>query len=343
MFGFKKGKLSNKDKIPSREFVSLLEFLLNEADDTSFEGLFLSVERYLQNYYQSGHLFVFSIPSSEENRSIVDSYRTVFNREKIGYELPNDEVVKAISMWDQNEGGLNGSVSFKHDRDHYYSFVLGDWDSQRYFCLFNTTCEKSIHDEIIFYLSRFVSKGLRKAYELKSLKEENSLVHIDDVTGLYNQRKLLLDLNELIALYNRFSKSFVVLFIDIDHFKEVNDNYGHIVGTRILKELSKVFRDKMRDTDYLYRYGGDEFVIILPDCSATTGHKIGERLLNIIRNHTFDLEEIGDFKLSVSIGVASFPKDAGDWKGILDMADQMMYCAKDQGRSRVCLAGDLFE
>ncbi|MCK5882904.1 MAG: GGDEF domain-containing protein [Bacteriovoracaceae bacterium] len=341
MFGFKKGKLSSKDKVPTREFVSLLEFLLNEADDRSFEGLFLSVERYLQNYYQASNLLVFSTPTNDKTRSIADSYRTVFNREKVGTEIPNAEVAMAISMWDEHQ--LEGSISFSHERDHYYSFVLGDWDGQRYFCLFSTTSEKAIQNEILFYLSSFVSKGLRTAYEWRALKEENSLIHIDDVTGLYNQRKLILDLNELITLYSRFSKSFVVLFIDIDHFKDVNDNYGHLVGTQILKELSRVFRDKMRDTDYIYRYGGDEFVIILPDCSSSTGHKIGERLLNIIRNHTFELDGIGDFKLSVSIGVASFPKDSGDWKGILEIADKMMYSAKHQGRSRVCLAGQLFE
>ncbi len=343
MFGFKKGKQVIKEKLPSRDFISLLEFVLNRGDDRSFDALFSSIERYLRDYYQAGHLLVFSTPIDIENIRISNSYRTIFNRNKIDDEFTSDEVAESISKWEVHENGLQGMIHFDINGVHYHSFILGDWDSQRYFCLFKTTSGKPVAEEIIFYLSRFAYKGLKTVFEWRKVKDENSLVHIDDVTGLYNQRKLLIDLNELIEQYNMYSKSFVVLFIDIDHFKDVNDNYGHLVGTRILKELSIVFKDKMRESDYLYRYGGDEFVIIIPDCTSTTGHKIGERLLSIIRNHTFDLDEIGDFKLSVSIGVASFPKDAGDWKGILNMADQMMYCAKDQGRSRVCLAGEIFE
>ena len=93
----------------------------------------------------------------------------------------------------------------------------------------------------------------------------SSLAHTDDVTGLYNQRKLLRDLDQKIVHTLQTDGYFSLIFLDIDNFKNVNDGHGHIIGTKLLVQVAGVIRKVIRDTDYIYRYGGDEFVIILPE------------------------------------------------------------------------------
>lgn len=343
MFNFKrKHLLGNKSSLAS-DYIALVEFLVSEVDERSIEGVFTSFELFLRNYYQIKSILVLSIPLDRPKEQYANSYRAIFNRDKIGEQFSRDLLSHMAEIWQENDHNLGRTLRFDFDLNTYYFFELGEMDGQRFACLFSSQPSLVLPDEICFYLSKAFRKSIIRARDWKMIKDENALIHLDDVTLLYNQRKLLVDIHELIERYHRYKKNFAVLFIDIDHFKNVNDNFGHLVGTKILKEMSDLFRAKMRETDFIYRYGGDEFVLLVPDCNAVMGQMIGERLLRTIKNHTFDIPEIGPIRITVSIGVACFPKDAKDWRGILNMADQMMYDAKDQGRSRVCLAGEIFK
>lgn len=322
--------------------MALVDFLVGEIDERSIEGVFASFELFLRNYYQVKAMLVLSVPIDRGNEAFVNSYRAIFNRDKIGHLYSKELLAHVAELWQENDHNLGRTHRFEYQNTTYYFFELGEMDGQRFACLFAAAPTLVLSDDICFYLSKSFRKSIICARDWKMIKDENALIHLDDVTLLYNQRKLLVDINELINRYERYKKSFAVLFVDIDRFKDVNDTHGHLVGTKILKEMSDLFRAKMRETDYIYRYGGDEFVLLVPDCNAVMGQMIGERILRSIKNHTFDIPEVGKINISVSIGVACFPKDAKDWKGILNMADQMMYNAKDQGRSRVCLAGELF-
>ena len=136
-----------------------------------------------------------------------------------------------------------------------------------------------------------------------------------------------------------------MFFIDVDHFKQVNDGHGHLVGTQLLTELAKLLKNDLRATDYVYRYGGDEYVAIVTDVDDEMASMVGKRVLNNIKNNVFLIDDMGEekeFSLSVSIGIAGFPDDASSYKEILSLADRMMYEAKSGGRGNVCQAREYF-
>jgi diguanylate cyclase (GGDEF)-like protein len=165
------------------------------------------------------------------------------------------------------------------------------------------------------------------------------LSHIDEVTGLFNQRKLVKDLESTIKSHEEENESFSLLFVDIDHFKSVNDNFGHLIGSEILADLGDLLKSLVRGTDDVYRFGGDEFIVILREVDIDTVHRIGVRLLKTIKDHHFELETGESYKMSVSMGIAEYPTDAKTSKEMIQMADEMMYKSKETGRGKVIHLG----
>jgi diguanylate cyclase (GGDEF)-like protein len=165
--------------------------------------------------------------------------------------------------------------------------------------------------------------------------ELQRLAQTDEITGLFNQRKLSLDLEQSITQYNRTKQSFTLLFIDIDYFKNVNDQYGHVIGSQLLIDMAEVLRVELRGTDGIYRYGGDEFIILLPKTSLEEAKKIAIRLLESVKIKEFKINDEVPYKLSLSIGMAEFPIDATSSKAMIEFADKMMYHSKKSGRGKV--------
>jgi diguanylate cyclase (GGDEF)-like protein len=174
-------------------------------------------------------------------------------------------------------------------------------------------------------------------YRVNKLKEQNLqvLATTDEITGLYNQRKLSEDLESTIAKHEEEDETFSIMFIDVDHFKSVNDNYGHVVGSKLLQEIGDVLSLILRASDHIYRYGGDEFVVIMPTVDIETVHEIGARVLSKIKNKVFRINDNETYKLSVSIGIAEYPTDAKSAVEIIRFADEMMYMSKRSGRGKV--------
>ncbi len=132
-----------------------------------------------------------------------------------------------------------------------------------------------------------------------------------------------------------------MLFLDLDRFKLVNDQYGHLVGSDVLRRLSKVLADCIRQVDTLARYGGDEFTILLVDTGLEEGMTIAERIRRTVAETVFEGGRGAAIRLSISIGVATYPQHAVTRQGLLDVADKAMYRAKSLGRNCVCSATDL--
>lgn len=196
-------------------------------------------------------------------------------------------------------------------------------------------------------LNKQIEGRLLNMKEWDEFNNYKELIFKDDVTSLFNQRKLDLDLEDCIRRYEMNKETFFVFFIDVDKFKQVNDGHGHLVGTSLLNQVGDVIKEEFRDSDFVYRYGGDEFVVIVRDVKADIANKIVNRLLDSIKGHEFSAyDDIDDkehlFKISVSIGVAGFPFDATSKKEILSLADRMMYEAKESGRGTVCQAKNIF-
>jgi len=164
---------------------------------------------------------------------------------------------------------------------------------------------------------------------------------IDDVTEAYNARFLLQATDREIQRVERSGKQLCVLFLDLDRFKNVNDRHGHLVGSQVLRRLSQVLRECIRQIDTLARYGGDEFTILLADTGAEAGLQIAERIRRTVADTLFESGTGEPIRLTISIGVAGYPDHGRDRTALLDAADKAMYRAKSLGRNCVCSASEL--
>ena len=164
---------------------------------------------------------------------------------------------------------------------------------------------------------------------------------VDDVTEAYNARFLLQATEHEIQRAERYGKDLAVLFLDLDRFKVVNDRYGHLVGSEVLRRLARVLQDCIRQVDTLARYGGDEFTILLIDTGLEDALTIAERIRRIVGETLFEGAQDEPIRLTISIGVACYPRHGASCEVLLDEADKAMYRAKSRGRNCVCSASDL--
>ncbi len=154
--------------------------------------------------------------------------------------------------------------------------------------------------------------------------------YIDDLTGLYNRRYLNINTHKKIKQAKHKGESLSILMIDLDHFKNVNDAYGHSRGDAVLKAFGIFLKTMLRVNDTVFRYGGDEFVCILLNSDYKQAERFSHRLIEICREKEFS--KIG---LTLSIGISSFPRDAKSWQKLFDIADRNLYSAKRHGRDRI--------
>ncbi len=162
----------------------------------------------------------------------------------------------------------------------------------------------------------------------------------DALTGLYNRRSFDERMAEEISRSQRFSHSCSLLMMDIDHFKNVNDTFGHQAGDKVLKDMAVLIRGRARAQDFIARYGGEEMTAILPETSFDDALFFAEQLRELIDKFPFRL---GGKKIpvTISIGVATYPGHGTEAAGIIGKADAALYEAKGTGRNRVCGAKDI--
>ena len=161
----------------------------------------------------------------------------------------------------------------------------------------------------------------------------------DPLTGVYNKGALLHQLDEHIAQAEKSGSEVAIFLFDLDHFKSYNDNNGHVAGDELLRLLTSLITDEVRIDDDFGRFGGEEFLLILPGRSAGEAEMTAEKLLRLVRNHRFSgasSQPLG--KITISGGVAVYPDHASDRSGLLQAADRALYRAKERGRDRVLKA-----
>jgi diguanylate cyclase (GGDEF)-like protein len=166
--------------------------------------------------------------------------------------------------------------------------------------------------------------------------EIETLATTDGLTGLYNHRRFQEKLSEEFKRLSRYSSPVSLILSDIDYFKKVNDTYGHPVGDLVLKGVSEIIREEIRDMDVPARYGGEEFAVILPGTDAEGVKNIAERLRKAVMDKTFFADD-KSLKVTMSLGIATAPVDAKSKEELIEKADQALYNAKHSGRNRSVL------
>jgi diguanylate cyclase (GGDEF)-like protein len=175
-------------------------------------------------------------------------------------------------------------------------------------------------------------------------KETKELTRIDELTKIYNQREFQRRLPEDIELTRRYAHFVSLAMLDIDDFKHYNDTNGHLSGDMVLKQLSQILMGNLRRTDSAFRYGGEEFAVILPATSTEGAYIILEKVRKEIENFPFPYrEKQPGGKVTVSIGIATYPIDAKKAQDLVSRADKALYRAKTTGKNRTCLYRELAE
>ena len=172
----------------------------------------------------------------------------------------------------------------------------------------------------------------------RAVERIQELTITDDCTGLYNARHLYKTLEAEVYRSARFGYEFSVLFLDLDHFKKVNDTHGHLIGSKLLAEIGYSIKSHLRLIDYAFRYGGDEFVVLLPQTGKESALVVARRIRDVFRSALFCRDENLNLNVRASMGVATYPEDAKSAHEIIRQADEMMYMVKNSTRDNISVA-----
>ena len=182
---------------------------------------------------------------------------------------------------------------------------------------------------LLTQLSKQISVAIENIRLYRRTKETAIL---DEVSSLFNFRYFHQALDRELKLVTRHKSRLSLIFIDLDNFKRINDAHGHLRGSRALREVGFLLRAAIRETDIACRYGGDEFVVILPDTDSAPAKRLGERIRQLIMQHVFLKEEGINSRLGASIGIATYPTDAPTKEQLIHLADEAMY--QDKSRNK---------
>lgn len=201
--------------------------------------------------------------------------------------------------------------------------------------LINSYEEVDFDEDDILLISSIADFAAIALENARNYKRINELVITDDLTGLYNSRQFGQLIESEFKRSCRYGETFSLVFLDLDHFKGINDSYGHLVGSRMLSEFGRLVGKHIRSYDMAARYGGDEFVVILPHTGKEQAVKMAGHLLKVMKDTSFVSDDNDPIPLTASFGVATYPDDAGSAGDLIKAADIAMYDAKAGGRAGV--------
>jgi len=184
-------------------------------------------------------------------------------------------------------------------------------------------------------LADYTAIAIENAIFFRKVEE---LTITDDLTKLYNSRFLHNRLDYEVERAKRFKYELSMIFLDLDYFKEVNDRFGHLCGSKLLREVAQLIVGMIRNIDMACRYGGDEFIIVMPDTAKKNAVLVAEKLRKGVSDWKFLQDEGINLHLTASFGVASYPKDADNKNDLIHMADNAMYKVKNKSRNGVAEA-----
>ncbi|OGU13443.1 MAG: hypothetical protein A2076_17515 [Geobacteraceae bacterium GWC2_53_11] len=201
--------------------------------------------------------------------------------------------------------------------------------------LINSLEELDFDENDILLISAIADFAAIALENARNYKRINELVITDDLTGLYNSRQFGHLIENEVKRSGRYGEQFSLIFLDLDHFKGINDTHGHLVGSRMLGEFGRLIGKQIRSSDMAARYGGDEFAIILPHTGKEQAVKMACNLLEVMKETRFVSDDNIPIALTASFGVAEFPGDADTRADLIRAADIAMYDAKAAGRAGV--------
>ena len=285
---------------------------------------------------------------------IIDILRELLRSDEITVILPDKDTQYRLTSW-ENRGDRSVRRKADHSEPSVHS-IADDWVNGR-------LCEKAVSDDRK-QICMTIKKGdkdislivARKAEGVFDLITANFLeiisAHIavafenallyqtaitDELTTLYTPRYLRVCLDREFSHHERYGEKMTFIMADIDNFKKVNDTYGHQAGDSVLKEVAKRIKFSIRGSDLAFRYGGEEFAVILPSTDLLTGQQVAERARQAVANNPFLVESLS-LNITISLGVAICPGNASTAHDLILTADKALYEAKHAGKNKVVVA-----
>jgi diguanylate cyclase (GGDEF)-like protein len=310
-----------------KDYKRLSKYLIDIHQASSFEKITNELSGCINDIF-SHEFFALAIQTPEKMMVWVEP--SVFREtilSVIEKDFSNTEIAEVYSI----NGTKTGFLKEKKVRDQLYGkeFVGANFQAKLYILPGKKIFSK-YHSDLINDIVTGLENAISKHMSFNELKDAAST---DPLTLCYNRREFQKNLEQQFSISKRYDKKFSLIMFDIDHFKNINDSFGHQVGDSVLREIADRIRSVTRTEDNFFRYGGEEFVLLLPETDIYDACILAERLRDEIASEP--LKSVGsDFYCSASFGVSSFPQETS-CSDIVKKADHMLYRAKNSGRNKV--------
>ncbi len=332
--------------------VPLLSKLLSRGVDTYIKEI-LARSTELSMLYMMVERLSKTIELEELKRAVIATISELFNADEIHIILPHKARTYSGVVWRRSDNAIERGLAPDDDPDHelVFAWLRGEQDELRI-----SPDKKEVSLPIAKGQNRLAFIIIRKrdgaindlglnliqaiGAHIASAFENASLYRMaitDELTGLYSKRHFHAMLEKKFALYEQYGEKLTLLMIDIDNFKQINDTYGHPAGDQVLRDLAQCIVRATREQDFGFRYGGEEFSVLLPETDAVAGKVVAERIRELIHKTLFPAGET-KVKMTVSIGVASCPANALTMRNLVVEADKALYEAKKTGKNQVTLS-----
>ena len=189
-------------------------------------------------------------------------------------------------------------------------------------------------EELLLRLKRVLKERDLTQERVRMMEKLQKLAITDGLTKLHNSRSFYSQIEVEVDRFNRYKHPLSLLLLDIDHFKHYNDTYGHLEGDKVLVRISQIIRSCLRKLDTAYRYGGEEFTVILPETTCEEASNVAERIRIAVKAEKFDPDSKNDIVITISIGVTQYSPEE-ELSAFIQRADKAMYSSKQNGRNKV--------
>ncbi|MBI5206685.1 MAG: diguanylate cyclase [Candidatus Firestonebacteria bacterium] len=301
------------------------------------------------NYIES--LTGIGIMVIEKNKNILDHVSNVFKNSnfKIHFAKNREEALEMLKtnpceiiIMEVKSPGFDDYEVIKYVKDFSTDSCVIVTSGYRTLSEALNTLKAGAYDFIpVSFDEETIKIILNKAVERQSLYKERDhflkLSMVDSLTEVFNQRHFHNILSIEFRRSHRFNHPLSLIMVDIDNFKSVNDSHGHLIGDKVLKEFAQSLVQNVRSIDYVCRYGGDEFTIILPETTKEGAYNLAKRLKFSVMKNKYHISSKLDISISLSMGVSAFPEDVKSDDQLLKKSDEALYDAKKLGKNRICL------
>lgn len=310
-----------------------IQEILSSYLKSNFSSKFYLKSIILNDSKSSDDLFYSSIRNIEEEISTRSFFPSLVN--------PVYRIIRnSYKKMKLNHPNFNSDTTHKNSI-HYFFLESNKGSCICYYWLADKTFFRNSDQNTFQGLEILVEAIFQKVKDLEQLSEIKKMAFRDELTGLGNARKLNLSIQDELNRSARYGGTFTVVFIDLDNFKDINDQYGHMVGDQVLKSFSNLLIKEVRNVDQVFRYGGDEFVLMLVESNLNSSLRALKRIKKSIDSYAYSDTDNGvEANITASFGVSNYPENGNDFKSLIKIADECMYKGKKSGKNKICHPGD---